>query len=196
MKRLTAIALVLVLSVGFYFSLPGKAFPAQCGGKERWSIKVLADADASKVDFTHQKTTVSDLVNMTTMKVNKKTPRQDIEKKTYEVVCKIKKYKTEYEDADIHIVLVDPEHPSVTMIAEIPDPKCGKASHSGHAKTYTDVRKQLKDITASKKKGWGFVEDGLYKVVGVAFVDFPHGQIGKAKNNIELHPVLSITKAQ
>jgi hypothetical protein len=34
------------------------------------------------------------------------------------------------------------------------------------------------------------------EVVGVGFFDFDHSQTGRAPNNIELHPVLSLTQVQ
>ncbi len=82
------------------------------------------------------------------------------------------------------------------MIGEIPDPDCNTARKSGYAERYRKVRAQLMKYEITHEGTWHFVEDGIYRIVGVGFVDFPHGETGKAPNNIELHPILSIERVR
>lgn len=191
MKKIT-LALLFLLFIS-------PAFAQDCGGKERWAVKVLADEDASKINMAPEPAIIEEMINLNTTDVGTNTPRQDIELKTYEVLAKIKEYKTET-DADIHIVLVDPKDSTKTMIGEIPDPDCRIAKGSGHAKEYTQARGILSKYTlpdsSESGKAWQHVEEGFYKVIGVGFIDFPHGQTGKAPNNMELHPILSIEKCK
>jgi hypothetical protein len=100
------------------------------------------------------------------------------------------------EDGDIHLVIADPAT-GETMIAEFPDTTCAPASTSPKKTQMTKARNAF----AAACKGLpptGHFErlQGTATIIGVGFFDANHGQKGVAKTNaIELHPVLSFTKA-
>ena len=91
-------------------------------------------------------------------------------------------------DGDFHLVLASPHDPTVTMIAEVPDPKCSGACASGFAEVYAQVRQTL----MNRLDAPGGEAQPLARVTGVGFFDFIHGQTGVAPNGIELHPVLAV----
>jgi hypothetical protein len=172
---------------------PGVRSP--CGprcGTERWSVKTLSDADATKVLRQRTVQTVHWLVSQippsTLPENNRISP---IETTTFGVEAKLLGFKRE-SDLDIHMVLRD-EHSMETMIAEIPNFKCDgvcastAASLMRQAET-TFVQHCGVPTTGLKK----LTKPLLVRVTGVGFFDFKHGQTGVAKNAIELHPVLQI----
>lgn len=161
---------------------------AVCGGVERWTIKVLTDAQAAAVNYTPVVTTIADLIAIPTPDPpNPNASRiAGIEYQTYSVTCKITIKKNE-DDNDFHLVLKDGNK---TLIGEVPDPACYAAGLSVHNSEYVSARNWVNAHIAS-----GNVYNvNLPEVVvtGVAFVDPPHGQTGAAPNNIELHPILDI----
>lgn len=189
--------IILLLSIMSILPYSSYADEASCGGKERWSVKVLSDKDSSSINFVSKSSTIEDLRNLKIVKLKQghDIPRQSFEKQIYTIKAKIIKYKHE-SDADLHIVLIDPKTGN-TMIAESPDPTCYDAAHSNHANVYTNVRKEIASYTLkSSKSGWSTVKPGIYEVTGVLFQDFIHGQTGVAPNGIELHPILDVKKIQ
>jgi hypothetical protein len=159
----------------------------QCGGVERWSVKVLTDNAVNTINFTPINATVSYMVNIVTPTPSSTMPRYaGVEDKTYNVTCSITLKKVET-DNDYHLVLSDGTH---TMIGEIPDPTCSAAASSTYVNDYIAARNFIDAHIAS-----GNVSNiSLPPVVvyGVAFVDPPHGQTGAAPNNLEIHPILNI----
>jgi hypothetical protein len=165
-----------------------------CGapcGEERWAVKTLTDADASKVNFTAQPATVDWLVSQSAPSYLPANARiAPIETQTYTVRARLVGYKLE-EDHDFHIVIADLDNSSETMIVEIPSPDCAGVCASP----------RVNDINSARN---GFVSAfgmpiprfhhaiGTVDVTGVAFFDFLHHQTGVAPNGIELHPVLNI----
>ena len=87
------------------------------------------------------------------------------------------------------------------MIAEVPNPDCPNVKDSPYA---TEFRRVWDDFRKSGTRDGNINQDGkrhgarkgLYRLTGVAFVDIPHFQEGRAKNDIELHPVLMIERLQ
>ncbi len=159
----------------------------QCGGTERWSVKVLTDAAESTINFTPIVTTVNGLVSIVTPAPSTSMPRYaGVEDKTYKVVCRVTLKKSET-DNDYHLVLSDGTH---TLIGEIPDPTCSAASSSAFTSQYLAARNFVDTYIGPGNVS--SINIGLVEVYGVAFVDPPHGQTGKAPNNLEIHPILSI----
>ena len=73
------------------------------------------------------------------------------------------------------------------MVGEIVCPFCVEASNSGRKELFMNVFKSFDPFRAKrayKKHRW--------KVTGVAFVDFSHGQTGMLPNCVELHPIVDI----
>ena len=170
-----------------------------CLPSARWAVKTLKDPDAKKINFEPKKTTVTRLVRIKTgiYPYPIKSGRHGHEFNTYEVVCRIMSYSIAEEDDDLNLVISDPEHPNDTMIAEVPNPDCPNVKDSPYAKEFRRVWDEFrksgtrdgKIIQDGKRHG---TRSGLYRLTGVAFVDIPHFQEGRAENNIELHPVIMI----
>lgn len=160
-------------------------------GRERWLPKTLADPARSAVDFTR-------VVDVTVAQLVALDPRATtvvggwrwapIETTVYRVDAMLVALFGE-SDHDFHLVLADPDHPEVTMIAEIPDPDCATACTSGFASYYSRARRVLMDQTDN---GALSRLRPRVRVTGVGFIDHAHGQRGAARNEVELHPVLAI----
>jgi hypothetical protein len=176
-----------------------KTIAAQCGvhcGTERWAVKTLTDDDSSSVNTTPEEQTVHQLVSQPrprgTLPPNNRTP---LELKTFKVTAQLVGYKTET-DQDFHVVIADLDHPTETMIVEIPSKDCSGACASGHTDDFDKARQVIIDLIG-EFTGTGLLrpqELTAVEVTGVGFFDFCHGQTGVARNVIELHPVLNIKK--
>jgi hypothetical protein len=173
----------------------------ECSWSIRWSVKTLTDKDASKVDLHPIKTTVGELTRIKRAMPIPDPPRMEEELKVYEVVCRIGSYSVA-EDGDLNLMLSDPTHPDDKMIAELPDPDCGSVKDSRHAEDFrrawaqfrADCAEDGRVIADGKDRP---VRNGLYRITGVAFFDLPHFILkGASRNEIELHPVLSIERVE
>lgn len=161
--------------------------PLSCTGVERWSLKVLVDAAANTVNYTPLTSTITSLATMTTPTPSTTAPRiAGLEDKTYKVTCNITIKKDE-DDNDYHLVLSDGTY---TLVGEVPDPYCAPAASSSHVNEYLAARQFIDAHIPSGNVN--NVSIPAVVVTGVAFLDPPHGQTGKAPNNIELHPILDI----
>lgn len=159
----------------------------QCGGTERWSVKVLTDPAVNTINFTPISANVGYMVNIITPTPSSTMPRYPgVEDKTYKVTCNITIKKVET-DNDYHLVLSDGTH---TMIGEIPDPTCSAAASSTYVNDYIAARNFIDAHIASGNVTSVSIPPVV--VYGVAFVDPPHGQTGAAPNNLEIHPILGI----
>lgn len=179
-----------------FLYLSSELYPQNCGGIERWDVKVLSDAEADEINTEPIETTVSELRSFDTKKIPGDDSRQGYEFYTYTVECKIAFYIREA-DSDYHVVLKDLNYPRRTLIAEVPLPGCRLVNESGYASQYSAVRNFLESIYTRRQRGHSshrLVQNGVYRVTGVAFIDFNHRQTGRAPNDLELHPILSIEK--
>ncbi len=158
-----------------------------CGGVERWDVKVLTDNKVNTIDFTPITTTVNGMVTIVTPQPSTSMPRfEGVEDKTYKLVCKITIKKNEA-DNDYHLVFSDGIH---TFIGEIPNPVCAAASTSDFVDQFIAARNFIDTYIPQTNSNTVNIPD--VEVTGVAFIDPPHGQTGKAPNNIEFHPILDI----
>ena len=198
------------------FSLLVSSTPvqAQCGGEDRWAVKVVADPGRGMVaPDAPIPISLADLVRITRPPVPKDdTSRLSAEYKVYVVDAHLVKFKKESGktgDSDFHLVLSDqtglyseggaskPVSPH-SVIAEIPDPACvagRKATVTVPSRFQTQleaVRAQFESHFDKTSAGWVDAGGLPVRVTGVAFFDRPHGQVGRALNGIELHPLLSI----
>jgi hypothetical protein len=138
----------------------------------------------------------------------------------YKVKARLVKWKEEAGetgDNDYHLVLTDDtlrftqgrgvatDH---SFIGEIPDPDCLSGAHGnfGNSSPFLpanpnsplSIRGARKAIEAQFPDA---VFDGSWndgggipvEVIGVGYFDPAHGQVGRAPNNIEIHPILSIS---
>ena len=170
-----------------------------CLPSARWAVKTLKDPEARNINFEPKKTTVRRLVRIKTgiYPYPIESKRHGHEFSTYVVVCRIKSYSIAEEDDDLNLVISDPVHPKDTLIAEVPNPDCPNVKDSPYAKEFRRVWDEFRKSGTrdgkinqdGKRHG---ARKGLFRLTGVAFVDIPHFQEGRAKNDIELHPVLMI----
>jgi hypothetical protein len=164
---------------------------AECGGycgSERWLVKTLSDPDRAQVRLDPVDATIEQLVGLRQPPgASDLTRAAPIELTVYRVEARLVALLGE-RDGDFHLVLASPSDPTVTMIAEVPDPECGGACASGFAEVYGRVRQTLMD----RLNAPGGEAHPLVRVTGVGFFDHFHGQMGIAPNGIELHPVLAV----
>jgi hypothetical protein len=164
----------------------GEPSHPECGGVERWAVKVLTDPDASQVNFTPVFTTIDSLVHIPTNPSSTAPRVQGIEFQTYRIKCRITIKKNE-DDNDYHLVLQDSTQ---TMVGEVPDPVCSAAASSAHVDEYLAARRWvLFNIGYNPNP---IVNLPYVYVTGVAFVDVFHGQTGASPNQMEIHPILNI----
>lgn len=186
MKKLTLFAILFLISTSFTVQDSAK----DCSGKERWDVKTLTDPAVDKIDFKAKKTTI---LNLRTVSVDRKIgnaiPRFGLEFKTYTIQCHVREYRVE-DDGDLHLVLVDLNDSSKTMIGEIPNTLCTVASKSKYINKMKPISEQFKKYILPHFK----VQSGIYEITGVIFFDKIHGQLGVAPNGIELHPIVAFKK--
>ena len=161
----------------------------KCGGKERWSVKVLRDPAASLINETPHDTTIAELQKVNTStgpnKYKENKPRMPIESQVYRIKnCFITKVLIE-NDNDLHLVIEDGK--KHTMIAEIPDPNCVDAMNSDYINLFIEARQTMMHHANNYRHY-------MFTITGVVFVDRSHGQTGKSPNNVEIHPILEIKK--
>lgn len=157
---------------------------SQCG-TERWDIKTAKDAAALKIDTLHIiSTTPGKLADIKSPKWSRNLNRQPLEMRVVKIYCYITFYKSEA-DQDIHLVLKDTST-GQTIIGEIPSASCSAGSL--FYKSIYKSKESFKKYVISSNT----LKPGVYEITGVIFFDKVHGQIGVAKNGIELHPILSI----
>jgi hypothetical protein len=171
----------------------------ECSWSMRWDVKTLSDQDAGKINFHPEKTTIRRLTNKRMKFPVKERPRMQQEFKTYEVTARIKFYSVA-DDGDLNLILADPRHPGETIIAELPDPDCDTVKGSPYKERFRRAWREFRENCAiggeiNRDGNDHKVRKGLYTVTGVAFFDMPHFQEGESRNDIELHPILSIRRA-
>jgi hypothetical protein len=203
-----------ILIIAFWTFDPAVA-AERCGATERWAVKLGTDPDASNVERDNiRDTTVVELNELPQLHDNipakDNTTRLEEERVVYRVSGRLVLFKNE-DDDDYHLVITDdslkftPGGPGTkgketgtSFIAEIPDPKC-YAGKKGSFQDKSAFEEQLRDSRIKFERrfpaGEGADTDlgGIpVTIVGVAFYDRQHNQTGRAKNGIELHPILDI----
>ena len=161
---------------------PLRTVQPRCG-VDRWSVKVMADPDAARIDTTIIESSIAALGALPIPEVvypaNGRIPPHEF--RVYQVRAVVEQIMTE-SDGDWHLVLRDPDATGATLIAEIPSPLC--AANTSDGARYVAVRDSLRRVPRR----------GVVVVEGVAFWDFIHNQRGRARNGIELHPVLRLVR--
>ena len=173
-------AAVLLLALAIPLS-PLKAGAQRACGVERWRVKILADEDRERVSWTPETTSVAALRQVPgpqqALPPASRIPPYEL--RVYRIHAIVRQILPE-SDGDWHIVLADPNQPSETLVAEIPDSAC--ALGSGHEADYAAAGRMLRAAPRY----------GLVELDGVGFFDYLHGQRGMAPNGLELHPVIAI----
>ena len=164
----------------------------QCG-IERWAVKTLSDTDALRVDVSPRATTVEALNGLAEHcggGPDASRPYQE-EYQTFEVIARITLVRHE-DDRDYHVAIQDVST-GATIVTEVADSSCTGAANSPFATTLAQARAEFDAVRAGRSDRE--MEGTLVRVRGVGFFDFNHGQTGRARNCMELHPVLGISRA-
>jgi hypothetical protein len=172
----------------------------QCSGSERWEEKILEDSKRDQINMTatNEYKTVQDIRNIPFHSVGDNDERMDIEFKTVQINCKIKKFKFvggKKGDNDYHIVLYPVGHPEITMVSEILDPTCPSVKNAKYVKKFKKARDFIDNHSTMRigSSAWWEMEDVTYIVYGVLYRDQKHGvQPDQAPNFIEIHPILKL----
>jgi hypothetical protein len=187
---------------------------AQCGGEERWAVKMAADPGSSQIAFQNPAViALHDLVRLPrpVLPTDEET-RTPAEANVWVVEGRLVKFKQETSktgDSDFHLVISDgtmlfsaggsgTQASPHSVIAEIPDPDCvggrnGTVSGpSRFATELTAVRAKFLQQFGAITSGWNDAQGIPVRLTGVEFFDRPHGQVGRALNGLELHPLLDI----
>jgi hypothetical protein len=199
----------------FILFLAGTAAAQNCGGKERWGPKDGTDPQAPSIDLTNiTAEAVSDLVviHQPPLPGDNTTRVVPDETHVYRVRARLAKWKHE-SDGDYHLVLTDdtlnygdesanPPVPPTghSFIGEVPDPNCfsGSDGSFGSQTPFADgiiSARQAMDQrfpNADQSGPWNDGGSAQVEITGIGFFDRPHKQAGRAPNNIEIHPILSI----
>jgi hypothetical protein len=108
---------------------------------------------------------------------------------TYEVIGRIVTVRAE-DDHDYHVALADPSDTAATVVTELADPACQGAASSPYRTFLVNARSSFADLLGGRSPNT--LVGMLVRVRGVGFFDFDHGQTGRSRSCIELHPVISI----
>jgi hypothetical protein len=197
-------------------SLAGTSVAQNCGGKERWGPKDGTDAQAPNIDLTNiTPEAVTDLVSIAQPHLPGDNTTRIVpdEMHVYRVQARLVKWKREKDDDDYHLVLTDDTlkytdesaHPPVpptghSFIGEVPNPSCfsGRDGSFGEQTPFADgitsVRQTMDQRfpNADHSGKWNDAAGAPVEITGIGFFDRPHKQTGRAPNNVEIHPILSI----
>jgi hypothetical protein len=186
-----------------------------CGGTERWNVKVANDPDAKEIDVSPPaSSTVADLNAIVPGPIDS-GGRMKVEKRAYTVQGFLSFFKSET-DGDYHVVITDTpfdfakgsEPPNGrSMVVEFPNPRCF-AGKSGKGRRTSVLGQQIAAARAAFEQNSSGLDGRNIRrripvtVTGVGFFDFDHGQTGRATPHpgmdgkgkvFELHPVTSIS---
>lgn len=172
---------------------PGGPLPGLDCGVERWPVKTLSDADASRVSLAQvQQTTIRALNDHPTHCSGLPSARTFAEEfEVYEVTGRITYVRLE-DDRDYHIALADPGDSSYTIVTEVPDIACQGAASSLYRGALETARNAFVSLLGGRSPS--SLVGTTVRVRGVGFFDFNHGQNGRARNCMELHPIVSIDR--
>jgi hypothetical protein len=152
---------------------------------QRWPVKTFRDRDRSRVRLAPVDTTVASLSRLTRPPDSAFRSRSRIaaeELAVYRVRARLGRVGHEL-DGDIHMVLVDPDDPSRSIIGEIPYPLFSLGS--GFEQVFREERVQMRDHLHNRAE--------MVEVTGVGFFDYrTHRSQGGAENGFELHPIIGL----
>lgn len=167
--------------------------PGLACGVERWFVKTLADADADKVNLSSvTPISIRDLNGFPSHCYggpDRRTYPEEFE--VYEVIGRITYVRLE-DDRDYHIALADPGDSSYTIVTEVADIACQGAVSSPHRGALETARNAFVSLLGGRSPS--SLVGTTVRVRGVGFFDFNHGQNGRARNCMELHPIVSIDR--
>jgi hypothetical protein len=159
-------------------------------------VKTLSDPDATLVNLDAvTRTSVSALTALPVRCSGGPDRRVYAEEfVVYEVDAIIQALRQE-DDRDFHIVLQDPDVSTDTVIAELPDTACLGAAQSPYVATLAQAHITFLGLFPLGSTRPNDLVGRRVRVRGVGFFDFNHGQIGRARSCLELHPVTAVSAA-
>jgi hypothetical protein len=162
-------------------------------GVERWFVKTLADRDAARVNIAAvTPSSIRELNELPTRCSGLPDTRAfDEEFKVFEVVGRIT-FVAHEDDRDYHIALEDVSNPGYTIVTELADTLCAGAITSPHFSSPSQADAMWR-ILLNDRLPQTLVGTSV-RVRGVGFYDFNHGQRGRSRNCLELHPVLALDR--
>lgn len=180
-KRITMYGVFLLTTASCNDSKTNDA----CNGEStRRDIKIATDIDAVSIDTLPIVSTVDSIGSIIVPEIDRKSPRQEIENKTFTVTGKVEKVK-KYHDGDWKVKLISTDEKYLNC--EIPNPDCEFAKNSVFYQKYQTAYQWVEDHHES-------LEGDTVTITGVAFIDIDHPYPrNSSENNLELHPVLSIS---
>src|SRR5436190_2330399 len=201
-----------IAAVGVLISVATRA--DDCGGEERWAVKMGADTGAALIDpLSPVGTSMHDLVHLVRPTVPEDDTTRTVPERSVLIVdARLVKFKHETGktgDSDYHLVISDesllfsaggPSSPVSphSVIAEVVDPECvsgrnGSVVASSRFKAEIEsVHQKFEAQFSNVIGGWNDAGGIPVRLTGVVFFDRPHGQVGRALNGLELHPLLDI----
>jgi hypothetical protein len=162
-------------------------------GSERWNVKTTTDADAAQIVTKAKTVTIAALTLRAPRPFADNAPRWPEEKQLLVIDAYLDGFKRE-DDGDYHVGIRDEN--GLTMVVEFPAPEC--LTGAVFQKQAVAARQALESIlrvpitTSYKKLKTNTVR---LRIVGPLFWDKIHGVRGvRAKNSVELHPVLGVKR--
>jgi hypothetical protein len=172
---------------------PSSPNPGLACGVERWFVKTLADQAASRVDLSSVTAiSIHDLVALPSHCDAGPDSRSYAEEfRVFEISGRVI-FVAHEDDRDYHVVVEDPNDPSSSVVTELADTQCAGASTSPHLAALRSVE----GMFAGLLNGGSPLSlvGTMVRIQGVGFYDFDHSQRGRAKNCIELHPIVFISR--
>ncbi len=171
---------------------PSPSLGLACG-VERWFVKTLADSDAARI--APEVATPISIRDLNALPSHCEAgPDRRIyaeEFRVFEIVGRVS-YVAHEDDRDYHIAVEDPNAPGFTVVTELADTVCSGAAMSPHLATLRSVEGMFATVLGGRSAS--SLVGSTVKIRGVGFYDFDHGQRGRSRNCIELHPILSISR--
>jgi len=171
---------------------PTGPMPGLACGVERWPVKTLSDPDATRVDLSRvQQTTIRALNERSARCSGLPSGRAFAEEfEVYEVTGRVTFVRLE-DDRDYHVALADPADSNSTIVTEVADIACQGAIRSPHRGALETARNGFVSLLGGRSPST--LVGATVRVRGVGFYDFNHGQTGRSRSCLELHPILEIS---
>jgi hypothetical protein len=164
------------------------AAAAACG-TERHLVKVAADQSAVRILDFARSASVADLAAIDAPSRPDARPSARFtptELTVYQAFGRLAAVEKE-PNGDYRLIIADPDHPEITMIAVAPDPAC--ASGSRFADNVAAVWRSLDRKSGQFPK---LTPNLPVTATGIAFFSSLRGQEGAAPNGIELAPLIGV----
>jgi hypothetical protein len=160
---------------------------------ERWFVKTLADQDASSVNLAAVTPISIHDLNALPSHCDGGPDRRAYpeEFQVFEIVGRVT-FIAHEDDRDYHIAVQDLDDSSASIVTELADTMCSGAVMSPHLATLRSVEGMFASVLNGAAPT--SLVGGTVRMRGVGFYDFDHGQRGRSKNCIELHPIIFISR--